>query len=127
MTEISVVFPDSGVALVAQENEAAMNGEAVTWHFTSTNPAVQAVRIRFDGGANVFFNGGQIDKPLTAGQGVVWGFAPSLPNEDSFRIDKYTVVGLDQNGDEIPSTENDPKITTIRPNADATSTTLTHV
>jgi len=126
MTEINVVFPTSGPALVNGADEAAMHGELVTWLVSSTNPAVQSVRLRFEGGANVFFANGAIDKPLSAGQAAIWGQAPSLPGEDQYRIDKYTVVGLDHAGNEIGSTENDPRITTIRPNAQS-GTSLTRV
>ncbi len=118
MTDIDVVFPESGQAIVTQADEAVMSGEIVTWRFAVHNGNVEKVRIRFDGSPGGFFSGGTIDKTLQGdGQAVIWGTAPVLPAEGTYRTAKYTVVGLAAGGAEIAETENDPKITTIRPNA----------
>ncbi len=138
MADIRVFFPEVGPPQVDLPLAAELKGRRVNWHVHSHNRAVKRVRIRFeayerpptgfprdffgDHGLNAVFNEYTKEMgvfiPNVGASAVIWGEAPTM-GEQNYRPyerrDKYTISGLDQNGNVLAGVELDPEIITDDP------------
>ncbi len=124
MADIHVEFPTEGGVRVTRDTQAVMGDEFITWYVRSGDKNIRKVRIQFDKSDGEFFpthSGKQakLDKKFTytdeKGRGIalIWGLAPIFKNKR--RDDKYTIVGLDDKGNALPSRTLDPMIITDTP------------
>jgi len=123
MNTVNVIFPTQGEPEVSLDQTAMLEGQIVTWHVESHNPAVKHVRVRIEESDQQtpldFFPGSepqsQFVKALKIVNGTgfetLYGTAPS-PNLDRV-VYKYSVEGLDADKDVVVG--RDPQLLTTRP------------
>lgn len=136
MGQIQVFIPASGKTVAIPEKKAVVWGEAVNWQIYCDNPIVKQIRIEFEehkkDGKRLPMFGNKLSEPyyLTKmidddGSGDttrvvnISGFVP----KDTFghtrrRNDKYTIRGLDVDGNPVAGTELDPEIISTDPGGD---------
>lgn len=121
MTEVHVVFPPKGQPILVDETEACIRGQHVVWRIRSENKDVKKVRIKFRNKKDTFFNGSPEwvkDMPPHSRRSpyrslqILWGKAPNLARGELRRRSKYTVYGLDSEGE--PVVKLDPMILITR-------------
>jgi hypothetical protein len=140
MNEIHILFPEEGPPIATQNQHAALANQKIAWYVQSANTAVKQVRITFDAGDANFFEVPDLksqkmmltnsyQKPIEyldldpetkervrfTGSALIWGKAPVPAADLERRDDKYTITGLDENGNPIEDLELDPYIVTDRP------------
>ena len=128
MQQIDVLFPPTGDPVVHENTHAVIQEEILTWRVRSENPSVARVKIEFSGPDPGFFpmkgtSSPSITRELSwitrpsepsIGLALVWGQAPRISApETSTRRNKYTVTGLDANGNVVGAL--DPQIITEHP------------
>ena len=135
MADVHVIFPPAGGVLVTHEWLPVLETDTVFWHVYSGNDRVKSVRIAFDKPEARFFSvidGGKterrnsLDKPIRysrppkggrapqlPGSASLWGSAPPAAAEQGRRDEKYTIYGLDENGE--PVEKLDPELIIDRP------------
>jgi hypothetical protein len=140
MNEIHVLFPESGPPIASQNQQAVLGNQQIAWYVQSANEEVKQVRITFDAADANFFEipdpksqqmllMNAYQKPLDyvtvdaetknrirfTGSTLIYGKAPVPLTENERRDDKYTITGLDTNGNPIDGLELDPFIVTDTP------------
>ena len=111
MAEIHILFPEKGSPTVHSQTTPVLKDEHVFWCIHNDNESVKKVEIRFDSGAKFFPTAaGQSDTLLKdlAKRQFIWGKSPHPVGSGQER-DKYTVRGLDANGQGVGA-ELDPVI-----------------
>lgn len=141
MGQIQVYIPASGQTVAVPSRKAGLWSETMDWHVHCLNDSVKKVMIEFGTHHKhddqlAMFKGkkreeGDADRDdhviikdvIDDGNGMetrtcnISGRVPAWTN-DKTRRDKYTIVGLDANGDPIEETRLDPEIITTDPGGD---------
>jgi hypothetical protein len=113
MSDVHVILPEEGEALVDNDPEAVISGRRIEWHFLSKHPHAARVGIVFDKpDAQIFNIGGNwqnhFERDLTDKRSTIWA-QPPRQNEPQTRW-KYTIVAWDSHNKRIEELVLDPEI-----------------
>jgi len=119
MSEINVIFPESGDPIVCQPGEFAPRGERVIWCIHSADPRIKSVEIEFLGEDELFFdrttNPKKLRKTVIDGQVEIYGHVPHYGLLRESKIAKYWIRAYDSETGEGKVVEVDPVIITTKP------------